>query len=89
MTNCATYGCGISKRHSLGLFKLAGRKTEFHLKWKTEILSNINRDRVVDPDFKELIKNDKVYICERHFKPEDIGYTSKYIFCVLCISFYI
>ena len=66
------------------LFKLPGRKTEFYLKWKTEILSIITRDRVVDPDFKALIKNDKV-----HFKPEDIEYTSKYIFCVLCISFYI
>ena len=38
------------------------------------------RDRVVDADFKTLIKNDKVYICERLFKREDIEYTSKYIF---------
>ena len=89
MPNCVIYGCGISKIHSLSLFKLPGRKTEFYLKWKTEILSMITRDRVVDPNFKALVKNDKVYICERHFKPEDIEYTSKYILCVLCISFYI
>ena len=62
MPNCAIYGCGISKRHSLSLFKLPGRKTEFYLKWKTEILSIITRDRVVDPDFKALIKNDEVYL---------------------------
>ena len=52
-------------------------------------MSIITRDRVVDPDFKALITNDKVYICKRHFKPGDIEYTSKYIFCVLCMSFYI
>ena len=84
MPNCAIYGCGISKTHSLSFFKLPGSKTEFYLKWKTEILSIVTRDRVVDPDFKALIKND-VYFCERHFEP----YTSKYIFCVLCFSFYI
>ena len=89
MPNCVIYGCGISKRHSLSLVKLPGRKTEFYLKWKTEILSIITRDRVVDPDFKALFKNDKVYICERHFKPEDIEYTSKYVFCLLCIPFHI
>ena len=79
----------VAKRDSLSLFKLPGRKTEFYLKWKTEILSIFTRDKVVDPDFKALIKKDKVYICERHFNPEDIEYTSKYIFCVLCICFYI
>ena len=38
------------------------------------------RDRVVDADFKTLMKNGKVYICERFFKPEDMEYTSKCIF---------
>ena len=79
MPNCAIYGCGTSKRHSLSLFKLPGRKADFYVKWKSEILNIITRDRIVDSDFKALIENDKVYICERHFKPEEIEYTSKYI----------
>ena len=35
-------------------------------------LGEIKKTRTVDKNFLELIKNDRVYTCERHFKNEDI-----------------
>ena len=77
MPNCAIYGCGSCDKHELSLFKLPGRKTEFYVKWKDEILKIITMDRVVDLEFRTLIEKDRVWICEKYFKPEDIEYTSK------------
>ena len=41
-------------------------------KWRADCLSQITKTIVMDKDFKNLIENDKVFTCEKHFKPEDI-----------------
>ena len=81
MPSCVIYGCGISENkkheHGLSLFKLPGRKTDFYVKWKKDILNVITKDRVIDQNLQHLIDNDRVWICEKHFKSEDIELTSK------------
>ena len=79
MPSCAIFGCGTSENkkneHGFSLFKLPARKTDFYIKWKSDILNVITKDRIVDHNFKHLIDNDRVWICEKHFKPEDIELT--------------
>ena len=47
-------------------------KDEANKKWREEWLQQITRSRVIDHHFKELIAKDRVFTCEKHFKPEDI-----------------
>ena len=47
-------------------------KDEAHKKWRNEWLQQITRSRDVDRHFKDLVEKDRVYTCEKHFKPEDI-----------------
>ena len=42
-------------------------------KWREEILNVILKYRVADKHFKEQLEKDKVHICERHFKPEQVN----------------
>ena len=73
--NCCIVDCFSSRRHKdLGIFKIPGpsQKDQSKEKWRKELLGIIKRGREVDKIFKEQIENGKVYICERHFKPEEI-----------------
>ena len=40
--------------------------------WRKASLHVVTRDRVVDPSFRKQIEEGSVYVCERHFTPEDI-----------------
>ena len=71
--NCSVLGCGSCRRSKgLGIFKLPAAKDEVHRKWRNEWLGEVPKAREIDEDFREQIKNDKVHVCEKHFKPEDI-----------------
>ena len=71
--NCSVLGCGSCRRSKgLGIFKLPAAKDEVHRKWRNEWLGEVTKAREIDEDFREQIKNDKVHVCEKQFKPEDI-----------------
>lgn len=71
--NCAIFGCGSCRRtKGIGIWKLPLAKDEAHAKWREEWLSEIKKTREIDQNFRELIKHDRVYTCEKHFAPEDI-----------------
>ena len=40
--------------------------------WRKASLHVVTRDRVVDASFRKQIEEGSVYVCERHFTPEDI-----------------
>ena len=70
--NCAVFGCGSCRRtKGIGIWKLLLAKDEAHVKWKEEWLSEIKKIREIDQNFRELIKHDRVYTCEKHSAPED------------------
>ena len=49
---------------------------DFHVKWRNNIAAVLGRYRVMDKAVRERILTGKIYICERHFKTEDIEFTS-------------
>ena len=60
---------------SIALFKLTARKSEFYQNWKKDILNVVTKCRHADSDLKRPIQNGNIYICEKHFKQEDIEIT--------------
>ena len=71
--NCAIFGCGTCRRvKGIGIWKLPAAKDEAHKKWRADWLREITKTREIDQDFRERIKNDRVFTCEKHFLPEDI-----------------
>ena len=83
--NCSVFGCGSCRRtKGIGIWKLPLAKDEAHRKWREEWLSQIKKTRDMDSDFREEIKKDRVYTCEKHFAPEDIE-ICEYGFFFFCI----
>lgn len=87
--NCAFYGCPTSRNRKLSLFKIPsiGATDGDYTKAlkenaRKEWLRLILRTRQMTPDLKKRIEENKVFICELHFKPECI-ITSKY-FYIIC-----
>eukprot|EP00794_Sanderia_malayensis_P017183 gene17183-18912_t len=71
--NCAVFGCGTNRRtKGVGIFKLPVAKNEEYKKWRADWLNQITKSRVVDKDFRERMKNDRVFTCEKHFKLEEV-----------------
>ena len=54
-------------------------KDDAHRRWRDEWLGELKKTREIDQDFRRQIKDDKIYICKKHFDPEDIE-TCKYGF---------
>ncbi|KXJ07724.1 DNA transposase THAP9 [Exaiptasia diaphana] len=71
--NCAVFGCGSSRRtKGIGIWKLPSGKDEESRKWRDAWLKEITKCREMDQNFRNQLKYDRVFICEKHFKPEDI-----------------
>ena len=73
MANCVFPQCGVQRIHKysgIGLFKIPTRKCDFYTEWRNNLIN-------VDKTLKERIMKGKVYVCERHFLPEDIERTGK------------
>ena len=52
------------------------RDDDFHVSWRNNTVAVLGWYRVMDKAVRERILTGKIYICERHFKTEDIGFTS-------------
>ena len=86
--NCAFPDCGVTRREkfaSLAIFQVPNRTGDFYTKWRKDILDVLLKYRGVDSILRERLKSGKVYVCERHFQPEDIVLTSKFsrVYCML------
>ena len=85
--NCSVFSCGSCKRtKGMGIWKLPLAKDEAHGKWRDEWLGEIKKTREMDQNFREQLKNDRIYTCERHFAPEDIE-ICKYTYSFDCVNF--
>ena len=84
---CSVFGCRSCRRtYGIGIWKLPSARNAEYKKWREEWLSAITKTRVIDEDFKKQIDSDKVFTCEKHFKPEDVElwkYCRRYVrFCM-------
>ena len=71
--NCSIYGCNTSrKQHGVGIFKLPKAINDKYKEWREGWLKVITKTRVLDDDLKRQIENDKLHICEKHFRNEDV-----------------
>ena len=78
--NCSMYGCGTSRKHKdIGIFKLPLPKDDFHRKWRQDLIDIILRFRVLDESLERQINEDRIHICQRHFR-EDQFYVCKLIY---------
>ena len=73
--NCSIYGCTVSRRSKhkgIAIFKIPTGDTDFEKKWGEKVISIITRDRVVDAALRERINCRKLFICQRHYKEDQI-----------------
>ena len=78
---CALPNCSVSrtpKCFGSSLFQFPTRKCEFYTTWRKNLLDVLSKYRVMDSQFKKAVMegNKKMYMCERHFKREDIECTA-------------
>ena len=57
----------------IGIWKVPAAKDVAHKKCRADWLREITKTREIDQGFRERIKNDRVFNCEKHFLPEDIN----------------
>lgn len=71
--NCSVFGCGTCRRtKGIGIWKLPAARNAEYKKWREDWLNELTKTRVIDANFQQMINNDKVFTCEKHFKVEDI-----------------
>ena len=78
--NCALPQCGTTRREkyeSVGIFQVSQRTSERYVAWKKAVYDVVSKYREEDRAFKKQIEAGNVWICEKHYKPEDIEFTSK------------
>ena len=82
--NCAVFGCGSCRRtKGIGIWKLPLAVDDRHREWREAWLGELKKTREIDSDFRDQIKNDRVYTCEKHFAPEDVE-ICKYFLVISC-----
>ena len=73
--NCAIIGCGICRNQKdYGLFKIPPPSKP---EWRQRYLDQILKGRVMDAKFQAKIDSGRVWVCEKHYEPDDI-YRCKY-----------
>ena len=72
--NCCIPGWFSTSATGISLFKPTNLQTEFYKNWNEEIYKVLLRYRN-DANFLKLREKRKVYICEKHYKPDDIERT--------------
>ena len=71
--NCSIFGCGTSRKHvGLGIFRIPSGKDELSTRTREAWLNIITKDRVVDKSLRRQIDTGELYVCEKHFKTEEI-----------------
>lgn len=74
--NCSIYGCTVSrssKYKGIGIYKVPGGNNEFDTAWRNKLVAIITKNRVVDKALKDRIEKKRVYICQRHYRTDQIS----------------
>ena len=74
---CCFPNCHVNsvRDKDYSLFKPTSRPGEFYEEWNKKIFDIILRYRVDDENFKSLRIKKKIYVCEKHYKKDDIEFT--------------
>ena len=79
--NCSIYGCTESRNKTkiFGFFKIPSKDDDYSKEWREKLIDIITRDRVVDSQLKQQIQKKNLFICERHYREDQIN-RCKFIF---------
>ena len=75
--NCVFPTCTVSrttKHEGIGIFQIPMRNDDFYSKWRSDIMAVVSKYRELNKHLKERTLAGRIYICERHFPPEDRVY---------------
>ena len=75
MANCSIYGCHSSRRPEyagIGVYKVPSGNVEFEKNWREKLVLIITKDRVIDELLIKRIERQKLYICQMHYRPDQI-----------------
>ena len=85
--NCSIVNCGTNRRHKgLSLFSLPNKKS--HEEWREKWLAQLKRFREPNAHFQELIKKNHVYVCEKHFYPNELEYCKFLVLGFIAVILY-
>ena len=71
--NCAIPKCSTSRKNKdISIFKVPLPNNEFNKKWSKQLIDEILKYRQRDASLNERIQKYKLFICERHFPPDQI-----------------
>ena len=62
----------VRRHKGISIFKAPLPNNEFNKKWNRDLINIITKDRQVDEPLKKRIASCNLYICERHFLPEQV-----------------
>ena len=87
--NCCLPQCHYSDykpkravKEELKLFVVTSNKSPFYSKWREDIVKVIAKYRELDSQFYKRLALGHIWICEKHFAPEDIELNSKFMFII-------
>ena len=78
MGHCSFPKCGvqrIEKYRGIAIFTVTRRKDAFHSNWRKNLVDVLSLYRVMDNSYKRSILNGEIYMCEKHFSPDNIELT--------------
>ena len=74
--NCVFSQCGVARHHvGVGIFKLPTQKVD--VTWKKDIIQITGKYLVVEKNLRKRLKLGNAYVCDLHYKKDDIEFTSK------------
>ena len=72
--NCSVYNCTVNRKvKGASIFKIPAKSDDLKRnKWRSDLISVVTRDRVVDAVLRKQIEENRVHICERHFRQDQL-----------------
>ena len=73
--NCSILNCPVSRKaqyKGVGIYKVPSGTNEFESTWRDKLVAVVVRLREVDPALKEKIQKKRIFICQRHFRDDQI-----------------
>ena len=82
--NCCIVNCSRSRKDKgVSLWKLPTPKNPEFKKWREDMLQIILRDRVLNTDLQRQIDEDRLHICQDHFRDDQLWICEYLVFCFL------
>ena len=71
--NCSIQSC-FSSRYGkdLAIFGLPKGTDDYSMKWRTDLVHIITKDRVIDKQLRKQMENKTLHVCELHFEEHKI-----------------